>query len=132
MSGRRLRASIEVDAPLADVWALLAEFRHWPQWGPTVRAVDAPGAAVVPGLTGRVQTVVGVWLPFEITSVEPMRSWDWRVAGLAATGHEVTALTPTRTRVVFTVPVLFAPYVTVLRVGLRRVKAQAERAAAAS
>jgi uncharacterized protein YndB with AHSA1/START domain len=124
--GRCLRASVEIDAPADKVWQLLTEFRFWPQWGPTVRRVETKSAEVAPGVTGRVQTVVGIWLPFEITDVEPMRSWDWRVAGIKATGHEVSPISPERTWVQFTVSAYVGPYVAVLRRGLRRLKALAE------
>lgn len=124
--GRRLRSHVEIDAPIDVVWPLIAEFRFWPQWGPTVRRVDAKADEIAPGVTGRVQTAIGIWLPFEITDVDPMRSWDWKVAGVKATGHEVSAASPNRTLVEFTVPALFAPYVVVLRAGLRRIKALAE------
>jgi uncharacterized protein YndB with AHSA1/START domain len=126
IDGRRLRASVEIDAPSEEVWQLIAEFRFWPEWGPTVRRVETTSVRVAPGVTGRVQTVVGIWLPFEITEVEPLRSWTWKVAGIKATGHEVLPLAPDRTRAQFTVSAYLAPYVAVLRRGLRRIKALAE------
>ena len=70
--------------------------------------------------------MVGIWVPFEITDVEPMRSWDWKVAGIKATGHEISPISPGRTRVQFTVSAYVAPYVAVLQRGLRRVKDLAE------
>ena len=114
------RAEIEIAAPVGKVWSLLTEVRHWPEWGPSVRAVDIEGEAIAAGVTGRVQTVVGLWLPFEITTFEPESYWDWSVAGIHATGHRVTALAASRTRVEFTVPRFFRPYVWVLDRGLRR------------
>jgi uncharacterized protein YndB with AHSA1/START domain len=123
---RRLRASVEIDAPAEKVWQLIAEFRFWTDWGPTVRRVETKSVEVAPGVTGRVQTVVGIWLPFEIAEVKPMRSWDWKVAGIKATGHEVLPISPERTRAQFTVSMYLAPYVAMLRSGLRRVKALAE------
>lgn len=120
--------SIEIDAPSERVWALIAEFRHWPEWGPTVRSVRSEFGAVAPGVRGSIQTPVGVWLPFEITSVTSGESWSWRVGGVEATGHQVAALGDDRSRLTFTVPIVFAPYVVVLRRGLRRVKGFAEAA----
>ena len=111
---------------MSTVWPLLAEFRWWPSWGPTVRAVDADAASVAPGVRGRVQTPLRLWLPFEITRVEPERSWDWTVAGIRATGHQVTAVDPGRTLVDFTVSGWLAPYAVVLHAGLRRLKRLAE------
>ena len=123
---RRIRTAIDVAAPVDEVWPLLAEFRHWPEWGPTVRAVAAPTAAVAPGVRGRVLTPVRLWLPFEITEVEPLRSWDWRVAGVPATSHRITATAPSRCRVEFAVSALLAPYVLVLRRGLIELRRLAE------
>lgn len=117
-----VRAAVEVEASASDVWPYVAEFRHWPTWGPTVTAVDSAADSVAAGVTGRVRTIAGVWLPFVITSAEPEQSWDWKVAGIAATGHRLVPLGPTRTRVEFTAPALAAPYVVVLRAGLRRLK----------
>ncbi len=126
---RHVASSVEVAAPAAAVWPLLAEFRNWPKWGSTVRAVrvDGGAAAVAPGVTGRVQTVLRFWLPFRITTVEPGRSWHWRVAGVAATGHLVEALEPGRCRVALTVAWPLAPYVVALRLALRNVRRLAER-----
>ena len=123
---RPVRASIEIAAPVGTVWPLLAEFRWWPRWGPTVRAVVADADSVAPGVRGRVRTPLGAWLPFEITSVEPGRSWHWTVAGVRATGHHLTAVDSGRTRADFTVSGWFAPYVLVLHAGLRRLKRLAE------
>lgn len=124
---KHVRTSIDVDAPAPAVWRLLAEFAHWPAWGPTIRAVDAAADEVAPGVTGRVQTVVGGWLPFEITDVDPGRSWTWRVVGVPATGHAIEPLGGGRSRVEFSVPWPAAPYVVVLRSGLRRLRSVAEQ-----
>ena len=51
--------------------------------------VDLAAERIGPGTTGRVQTAIGVWLPFEITRFEPQSYWDWNVAGVGAT--EATA-----------------------------------------
>jgi hypothetical protein len=91
-----------------------------------VRSVDADGPEVRTGVTGRVQTPIGLWLPFEITDVAPGRSWDWRVAGVGATGHRLVVTGPNACRVEFTVPAWGAPYTLVLRSGLRRLKSLAE------
>lgn len=128
---RRLSRGLDVAAPAAVVWRLIAEFRHWPTWGPTVRAVKADADMVATGVRGRVQTPLGIWLPFEITDVVDGHSWDWRVGGVPATGHRVTPTGPTTCRVEFTVPWVAAPYLAVVRIGLRRLVRLAESAATA-
>ena len=123
---KRVRASIEIEARASEVWSLLAEFRNRPTWGPTVRAVRADSTAVAAGVRGQVQTPVGLWLPFEITTVRNHEYWDWKVAGLAATGHQIAPLGESLTQVDFIVSGWFAPYLVVLNAGLRRLKLAAE------
>ncbi len=123
---RHVASSVDVAAPASAVWPLLAEFRHWPSWGSTVRAVRADADAVAPGVTGKVQTILRFWLPFRITDVEPGRSWHWRVADIAATGHLVEPVDAARSRVTLTVAWPLAPYAVALRLALRNVKRLAE------
>lgn len=123
---KHIGARIEIAAPAASVWRLIAEFEHWPAWGPTVRAVESSAATVAPGVKGRVRTPLGLWLPFEVTTVEHERCWEWKVAGVPATGHELRVVDPRRTEVRFTAPWAFGFYAPVLRSGLRRLRALAE------
>lgn len=122
-----MTTAVEVAAPAAEVWPLIARFDQWPAWGPSITAVEADADEVAPGVTGRVRTAVGVWLPFEITEVVPGRSWDWRVAGIPATGHRVDPIDDRRSRVTYTTPWPTAPYLTVLAVALRRIRRLATR-----
>ena len=115
-------SEIEIEASPDRLWSLLTEFQYWPEWGPSVRAVDADADAVGPGVKGRVQTAFGLWLPFEIEDFESRSYWDWSVGGIRATGHRLTPLSATRTRVAFTVPRLFSPYKIILARGLERLK----------
>jgi uncharacterized protein YndB with AHSA1/START domain len=126
---RRLEVSRTVAASPAVVWDLLVTVAQWPRWGPSVRAVEldrepdtGPGTGRIgPGSRGRVQTAVGVRLPFEITGFEPGRAWSWAVCGIEATDHTVEA-TDTGTRVSFGVPWLAAPYLAVCAAALRRLE----------
>jgi hypothetical protein len=112
-------ATLDVPAPVA--WRLLTDTHAWPQWGPSVRAVDAPQRFIAEGMQGRVQTTPGLWLPFEITDWEEGRFWAWRVAGIPATGHLVQHGTATSCRVTFTIPRWAPFYVPVCRSALRRI-----------
>ncbi|MDJ0960379.1 MAG: SRPBCC family protein [Acidimicrobiia bacterium] len=123
---KHVRTSIEIDASADEVWRLVAEFALWPTWGPTVRNVVASSPEVAAGTRGKVQTPIGLWLPFEITGVEPGRSWDWRVAGIPATSHRLLPGGAASARLEFSVPWVAGPYLLVLRVGLRRIKRLAE------
>jgi hypothetical protein len=119
----------EIEAPAEVVWNLVADTSRWPEWGPSVRAVQASQRRVSPGVVGRVRVAAGVWVRFEITTFEPGRAWGWRVAGVAATGHRVEPLGPRRCRAVFEVPAWAAPYALVCRVALRRLARLAIREA---
>jgi hypothetical protein len=123
---KTIRVSREIHASPRTVWPLLAEFRHWPAWGPTVTAVASDADEVSPGVRGRVRTPVGIWLPFEITTVEVEKSWTWRVAGIRATGHRLDEVAADRCLVEFSVSFWLAPYGAVLALGLRRLQALAE------
>ena len=57
-------------APAARVWTLISQFEWWPEWGASIRAVETEADRVAEGVTGRVQTIAGIWLPFQITTVE--------------------------------------------------------------
>lgn len=109
-----------VAASAAAVWDLFATPARWPEWGPSVRGIECADTVIRPGTVGRVRTAFGLSLPFEITAVEPGRSWHWRVAGVPATGHRLEPVDDARTRVVFEVPVWAAPYAVVCRRALRR------------
>lgn len=93
----------------------LRDTRTWPTWGPAIDGVESSDRRVRTGTTGRVR-VRGAWLPFQVTGYNGRR-WDWRVAGLPATGHRVDryADDPDRCRVVVEVPIVAAGYVPVCR-----------------
>ncbi len=84
-----------------------------------MRNVECGDDVIRPGTHGRVRTPIGLWLPFTITAVEPGRTWHWRVAGLAATGHRLEPVDEHHTRVAFEVPAWGFPYAIVCRASLR-------------
>ena len=87
-------------------------------------ALDDGGTAVSAGAQGTVWTAVGLPLRFSITEFEPGRRWAWTVAGVAATGHEVTAAA-TGCRVRFDAPWWAVAYLPVCAVALGRIEALA-------
>ena len=98
----------------------LRDTRTWPEWGPAIDGVESSDRRVRTGTTGRIR-VGGAWVPFRVTGSTDRR-WDWRVAGLPATGHRVDryAGDPDRCRVVIEVPIVAAGYVPVCRRALDR------------
>jgi hypothetical protein len=120
----------DVAAPAEVAWALLTDLARWPEWGPSVRSARLDRGPFGPGARGRVETAVGMELPFEVTGFEAGRSWSWSVAGVAATGHRVEPTGPASCRVGFGVPAVAFPYLLVCRIALARIAEIAPRDAA--
>ena len=123
--GRRLVVRRAVDVPLAVVWDVLTDTTLWPDWGPSVTAVESPDRYISSGTRGRVRVLGLVWLPFEIRSCDRYR-WTWDVARLDATGHFVESH-PSGAVVGFEIPPVAAGYVPVCRRACVRVGALARR-----
>ncbi|MFB6118675.1 SRPBCC family protein [Halosegnis sp.] len=118
--GRRIEVHERVPVPRERIWHLLRDTEAWPEWGPSVRAVESPVRYVEPGTEGGVQTVAGIWLSFSVDVCESYR-WTWTVAGLPATGHRAErGRSGTESIAVIEVPLAAAGYVPVCRRGLRR------------
>jgi hypothetical protein len=122
--GRRVEVSVRVAAERDRVWALFRDTEAWPEWGPSVRAVESPRRYVEAGTEGRVRTVGGVWLPFRVRTCAEYR-WTWDVAWLPATGHRVDSASRGCLAVI-EVPLAAAPYAVVCKRGLRRLRELAE------
>jgi hypothetical protein len=127
--GRRIVVTRAVDAPADTCWDLLVDTERWPDWGPSVSAVDCEERYVTAGTTGRVQVAGGPWLPFEVTDCRDYR-WTWRVARIPATGHFVRDGSPPR--IGFEVPIAAAGYVPVCVNALQDLAALAGRSASES
>ena len=117
-----LETSVEIKVPASAAWDLLTDTSRWPQWGPSVSCVESAERYIGPGSTGRVQTIIGVWLPFRVTEFVAGHRWGWEVAGIPATGHRVESLGPDRCRVTFEVPLLATPYLAVCRLAAGRIR----------
>jgi len=103
-------------------WELLTDTARWPEWGPSVSAVESTDRRIRPGSAGRARVGgpdLGLWLPFEVTACEPYR-WTWTVARIPATGHRVDPRDG-GCRVAFEVPPAAAAYVPVCRRALGRI-----------
>lgn len=118
--GRRLVVSRTIDAPADEAWELLIDTRRWPDWGPSVRAVDADRRVIDGETSGRLELPGGLWLPFEITSCVDRR-WTWEVARVPATGHFVEQR-ETGCRVGFELPVLASGYAPVCVRALEKIE----------
>ena len=115
-----LSVSRHIDAPADAVWKVLVDTDAWPKWGPTVTRGEIEGDVLALGATGRVQTPVGVTLPFTITEFETGRRWAWSVAGVPATAHTVEP-EGRGCRASMSAPWWAPAYLPVLEIALRRI-----------
>ncbi|WP_280587785.1 SRPBCC family protein [Halorubrum sp. Boch-26] len=124
--GATLAVGLDVAVPPDVAAEALRDTRSWPDWGPALDAVESDDRHVARGTRGRVR-VGGAWLPFRVTACNGRR-WEWRVAGVPATGHRVDSYAgeSDRSRVVIEVPVVAAWYVPVCRRALDRFAALVE------
>ena len=93
-----------IEAPNARVWSIIVDTQLWPEWGPSVKQVDYDARWIFSGARGRLQTPIGIWLPFVITTFEDHHYWGWKVAGIRATGHRLESLGPCRCKLSFEIP----------------------------
>ncbi|MFO1434237.1 MAG: SRPBCC family protein [Candidatus Competibacteraceae bacterium] len=124
-----IQVSEIIDSSAEHAWRILIDTRCWPEWGPSVKAVDCAERYIRKGSTGRVLTTLGFWADFEIIYFEEGRYWDWRVYGIAATAHRVEPLGEHRCRVSFEIPLFAAPYALICKLALRRIAKIATQAA---
>ena len=103
------------------VWQVLIDTRLWPEWGPSVKAVETPQRFIAAGVDGRIKTFLGLWLRFEITAFEAPRYWHWSVAGLPATGHRVIPRGRSDCELIFEIPYGAVPYAAICQRAARRI-----------
>jgi hypothetical protein len=116
-----------VHASSKSVWELLTDTYRWVEWGPSILAVQCSHRFIERGSEGRVQTAVGIWLPFVITEFDSGYYWSWHVLGVRATGHGVEPVGPGFCRLIFEVPYLAAPYALVCKIAMDRINKIVER-----
>ncbi|WP_164382850.1 SRPBCC family protein [Streptomyces sp. OM5714] len=70
-----------VGAASADTaWERYAVIERWPSWSPQIKAVHADGEYLRPGLSGTIESVARIRIPFVVASVDPTRrTWSWRI-----------------------------------------------------
>lgn len=128
--GRRLSVSRTIDVDTETVWTVLTDTHRWPEWGPSIAAVECEERFIEAGSRGRVRTVGpgvlfgrrsgGLWIPFRVTDCDGRR-WTWTVGGVPATGHRVESVR-NGSRVVFEVPPVAAAYLPICRRALVRIE----------
>lgn len=88
------RTSITIDAPIGEVWAVLADIASWPSWTPTVTKVRALSGSPQLGADFELEQPrlpTAVW---EIAVWEPPTRFDWvsKSMGIVTEAtHDLTA-----------------------------------------
>lgn len=94
--------TVEIEAPIATVWAVTVAIEDWPAWTPTVRAVERLGDGPVGvGTRARVVQTTGDAAEWTVTVYNAQDEFTWatRTRGVdVAAQHRLEALSPTRTR----------------------------------
>ena len=124
---KQFRVSTTIDAPAERVWRFLIDTHTWHKWGPSVKKVKCFQRYISKEAAGQVLTPLGIWLPFQIQRFEAPHYWDWRVAGVNATGHRVEPIGKKRCSLTFTVPWWSAPYLLICRQALTRIRRTIEQ-----
>ena len=98
----KYESSAEIDAPPATVWAVYCDVAHWSEWTASVEhAVALDGPELMVGARFAIKQPRLPKLVWEVTAVDPGRSWTWqnRSIGTTTVGwHDVTEMAHGRTR----------------------------------
>jgi Polyketide cyclase / dehydrase and lipid transport len=115
-------------SPSGSVWDLITDTSRWPEWGPSVKAVDCMDRYIRKGSHGRVRVPLGIWVPFIIADFDDGRSWSWEIWGIHATGHRIEPIDDSSCNIFFSVPALATPYLFLCWIAIRRIEAMLEHA----
>jgi uncharacterized membrane protein len=78
----RFDDEILIDAGAADVWSIYSDVERWPEWTPSVRkSAYVAGHELVVGSRVRIEQPKLPKAQWEVTEVEPGRSWTWVATG---------------------------------------------------
>ncbi len=70
--------TVTIDAPADVVWAVYTDVERWPEWTRSVRSCTyVRGSAIVVGAQVRIVQPKLLPATWEVTAVEPGRSWTW-------------------------------------------------------
>lgn len=90
----KTEASVRIEAPPGDVWAVYSDVERWPEWTASVRGVEPlDGTPIETGRRFRISQPRLPTLVWEVVDVQPGVSWTWRQrspGGLALAWHRLT------------------------------------------
>ena len=72
------RASIDIDAPVERVWDVLMDVEQWPDWSPTMTAVERLESGMFrPGSSARIKQPRLPEAIWRVTALVPQQSFTW-------------------------------------------------------
>ena len=111
-----------IAADVECVWSIITDTQLWPKWGPSVSAVECVDRFITAESSGRLQTALGIWVPFTITDFEDHHFWSWRIGKIEATGHRVRRHHDNHSIVSFSMPWWSTPYLIICTKALGHIK----------
>jgi uncharacterized membrane protein len=91
----RFEHSVSIEAPAERVWATWTDVERWPEWAPPMKKVELQtDGELRPGSRARIEAEGGPPSVWEVTSLSPGTSFEWKtnVRGVTIVGgHEVRA-----------------------------------------
>jgi hypothetical protein len=124
-----VRIALRADGPVAAdaVWQRYLVPACWSTWAPHITGVDCTDQVITATTTGRVRTLFGLSLPFDVLDLDhAARSWRWSVHGpygmRMTLRHTVTATAEGSATdlAVYGPPVLVLGYAPVAQLALHR------------
>ena len=94
-----------IAASPGDVWAVLTDIEHWPDWTESMREITRLDSGPLRvGSTARVRQPAGRPMVFTITELTDERSFTWTAsaAGMRSTGYHELSQTESGVRAVLT------------------------------
>lgn len=74
----RFDDQVTIDAPPDVVWGVYADVEHWPDWTASVTSVRfASGTELAPGARVRIRQPRLPAATWEVSDLDPGRSWTW-------------------------------------------------------
>jgi uncharacterized membrane protein len=87
--------SVGIDAPLERVWSVLTDVERWPDWTASMRSITyVDGDKVAVGSKVRIAQPKLPAMVWEVTQVEPRRSFSWTAKSGGITTLAVHRVSP--------------------------------------
>ena len=90
-----VETAIEIDAPPREVWAVMTDVERWPEWTTSVeRAERLDDGPLRVGSRARLKQPRFPPVVWEVTDLEPVRSFSWTAKNVGVTSVGEHRITP--------------------------------------